>query len=421
MGGLSRVHLERQLHHWTQAIDRLYGWESWASAGAWQSLEQAIGLALRDNFARSLGGIRQKAAVVKATLTGAHSDQQLDRVRQELLALRRAFVRVETMLDFFGDAVNTRTNGPMACLLRACDLLAERTMSVLLEQFGQPTPPALTYLDKGLGASILKAGLRLWDGRTINSVATIKIVRHNLLRPTSLIHEAGHQVAHQLGWNEQLATALREELKGVSPSIAAVWSGWASEIAADIFAFVHTGYASVAALHDVLAGEEEMVFAVREGDPHPTAYVRVLLGVEMCRRCYGNGAWDDLAEEWKSTHPLERTPGQSHELLNRSTALLPRIAEVCLNRPLAAFGGKPITRCVDPMRVSPGGLAALAAAAGDSLFRSSHWVHRECIRITALTGYRSAVIPAECQAMWSKQKEMMMLLGGQYAEVRQVA
>ena len=147
----------------------------------------------------------------------------------------------------------------------------------------------MTYIDKGLGASILKAGLRLWDAGAVSPVAAVKITRHNLLRPTAVIHEAGHQVAHIADWNQELAAALSQGLAGTSGEIAGAWSCWASEIAADAVAFVHTGFASVAALHDVLAGEPSSVFRHTPGDPHPICYLRVLLGVEMCRYFYGAG------------------------------------------------------------------------------------------------------------------------------------
>ncbi len=58
----------------------------------------------------------------------------------------------------------------------------------LLDQLGKPTPVVLTYLKGGVGAAILKAGLRLWDRTSISPVAAIKITRHNLYRPTALIH-----------------------------------------------------------------------------------------------------------------------------------------------------------------------------------------------------------------------------------------
>src|SRR5207244_8444614 len=114
-------------------------------------------------------------------------------------------------------------------------------------------PPVRTYVDKGLGASILRAGLRLWDGGSLSPAAAIKVTRQNLYRPTALIHETGHQVAHIVGWNEELAAALSAALAAEPPELAATWAGWSSEIAADTYAFAHTGYGSVAALHDVVS------------------------------------------------------------------------------------------------------------------------------------------------------------------------
>ena len=125
-------------------------------------------------------------------------------------------------------------------------------MQALLQPLGKPTPYVLTYVEKGVGASILKAGLRLWDGN-ISSVAAIKVTQHNLFRPTAILHETGHQIAHILNWNTELAAALNN-LNNHPEVVRAVLASWASEIAADAFAFVHSGYASVAALHDVVSG-----------------------------------------------------------------------------------------------------------------------------------------------------------------------
>ena len=124
----------------------------------------------------------------------------------------------------------------------------------------------MTYLVGGLGASILKAGLPLWDG-TDCPVAAIKVTRQNLYG-VSLLHESGHQVAQLTGWTEELASAFRARL--VAPSaVTDAWAGWASEIVADTHAFVHSGFASVATLHDVVAGENSVVFRHIPGDPHP--------------------------------------------------------------------------------------------------------------------------------------------------------
>ena len=45
----------------------------------------------------------------------------------------------------------------------------------------------LVYVDKGLGASILRAGVRLWDHASPSPVATVKLTRHNLFHPTALV------------------------------------------------------------------------------------------------------------------------------------------------------------------------------------------------------------------------------------------
>ena len=196
----------------------------------------------------------------------------------------------------------------------------------------------LTYVDKGLGASILRAGLRLWDGGSLSPAGAIKITRQNLLTPTALIHESGHQVAHIVGWNEELAAAFERGAAGRGR--IGVWSSWASEVAADTHAFVHTGYGAVAALHDVVSGGAT-VFRHLAGDPHPIAYLRVLLNVQMCVRFFGAGPWDDLARAWVRAYPLTGASPETRSLIERSVPLLPRIAELCLLTPMRAFGGQP--------------------------------------------------------------------------------
>src|SRR5206468_11458382 len=111
-------------------------------------------------------------------------------------------------------------------LLRACDILCMKSMQELLQPLNKEVPAVLTYIDKGVGASILKAGLRLWDGN-ISPLAAIKITQHNLFRPTAIIHETGHQVAHILDWNEQLAVALSKNLNHHPEVVGISFSSWA--------------------------------------------------------------------------------------------------------------------------------------------------------------------------------------------------
>jgi hypothetical protein len=402
----------RQVAHWTAAAARLGNLDDLASPAAWSSLELYLGLSVRRHLAGIVRRLNHEAGLVQTALGAAASPADVAAVRRRLQAFRKLYLRVETTLDFFGTAINTRTSPAVAGIMKACDILAHRSMAQLLDQLGRPTPVALTYLDKGLGASILKAGLRLWDATSINPVAAIKITRHNLHRPTALIHEAGHQVAHIAGWNGDLAAALSEALREAPAGAADAWASWASEIAADAFAFVHTGYASVAALHDVVAGDAATVFRYSPGDPHPVSFLRVLLGVEMCRQSYGAGPWDDLARAWRDDYPLERAPAGSGSLVTTSLPLLPRVAAVTLERPMRALDGRALNALINPDRVRPEALLAMAQQLGPALYTSMHWIWTEALRLLALTGLRKATMSEGTTDLIELEEQWMLRLGG---------
>jgi hypothetical protein len=405
-----RTQLARQVAHWSAAAARLEELDDLASPAAWAGLERYLGLSIRQHLGACVQQLNREAASLQTAFAAATSSTALAAVRRKLLAFRRFYLRVETTLDFFADAINPRTSPRIAGLMKACDTLAHRSMAQLLDQLGKPTPVALTYVDKGLGASILKAGLRLWDQTGVNPVATIKITRHNLHRPTALIHETGHQVAHIVGWNEELAASLGEALADAPVGVADAWASWSSEIAADAFSFVHTGYAAVAALHDVVAAED--VFRHIPGDPHPISYARVLLGVEMCKAFYGAGPWDDLALAWTQLYPLERAPEVTRRLLRASLPLIPKIVDITLRKPMRGFEARPLVALINPERVKPETLLAMERQLGPALYTSMHWIWTEALRLLALTGLRKATMIERAGEMLKVQEQWMLRLGG---------
>jgi hypothetical protein len=405
-----RLQLDREVAHWRMAASRLGKLEDLASSEAWDSLERYLGISIRRNLSGAVDRLQEKAAALHSAAGTIKNKRDMDQVRRRLVDFRRSYLRTETVLDFYADAINTRTNPEVAALMRSCDLLARRSMSIVLDPLDKSTPHVLTYLDKGLGASILKAGLRLWDGGTENPAAAIKVVRHNLYRPTSLIHETGHQVAHIVGWNHQLALALEQGLSRRLGDAAEVWAGWASEIAADAFAFVHTGYAAVAGLHDVLDGDDAFVFRHIPGDPHPINYIRVLLGIEMSRRFFGPGPWDRLALAWKQNHPLENAEPEVRELLRHSMPMLPKIVEITLLTPMRAFRGRTLAALVDPQQVKPETLIQLERRVGPALFTSSYWAAAESLRVLALIGFRVATSPHRTAELLKLQETWMFRL-----------
>ncbi|MEU2042483.1 hypothetical protein [Nocardia niwae] len=412
-----RFELSGEAAHWQTATVGLADLDNFAAPDAWRALETYLGLAVRRHLSELVTSARLELDAMQADIRAALTLTDLRRCQQRVHRFRRRYLQAETVLTFYGNAVRSRTTARLGELLRACDYLAVESMRVPLRPMRVTPPPALVYLDSGLGASILRAGWRAWDGSSPSPAAAIKLTRFNLLRPTSMLHEAGHQVAHLTGWNDELTTVLR---RGIPDSLVAdVWAGWATELGPDLLAFAHAGYGAVAALHDVV-NDARQVFACPMGDPHPVAYLRVLAGVQMCQRFYGVGPWDTLRQAWQAVYPIASAPPELQPLLVRSVEQLPRIVDLGLRTPMRAFGGAALAEIVDPTRVSPTALTELQRAAGGALTTSSHYLQAEGLRLLAHAAYSVAVRP-ETAAQTAEDFETWMRRLGTVASVSAAA
>lgn len=370
-----------ELAHWRGALASLADLDTVAAPAAWAMLESYLRLRVRERLERSIAELTAEGLGIAVSLDAGAAPEQ---TRQRVLRLRQHYVEVETVVDFYGDAVNTRTNPTLGAVLGGLDTIAVDSMEVVLRPLGIAVPPALVYTDKGMGAAILRAGVRLWGPGGPSPVAAIKLTRHNLGHPTSLLHETGHQVAHLAGWVPQLAAAIRDAVATRSTTLADLWQSWTSEIAADVHAFALAGWAPVPALANVVDGPTSAVHRVRLGDPHPPAWLRVMLNVEMCRQSYGPGPWDLLGRTWTARHDPRHGSTAGQRAATASLPLLPVIAGTCLERPYAAFGGRPITALADPRLVSPAALDALADRAGPTLLTSTYLARQRPLQILAL-------------------------------------
>lgn len=382
---------EAELVHWQLAVEALADLDTVAAPEAWQALEDYLQRQVRGRLSEVVAVLVAEGRALHRRL-GAGGDPA--GIRPAVLRLRARYLQVETILDFYGDAVNSRTNPALRALLRGYDTLAGDSMAAVLNRLGIESPPALIYLDRGLGAAILRAGIRLWDHSHPSPAAAIKLTRHNLAYPTALLHETGHQVAHLTGWTTELADALGTVLTPRSAELAQLWRGWAGEIAADVHAFAQAGWAPVAALANVVDGPPQAVFRIRFADPHPFPFLRVLFNAELCRSWFGAGPWDDVAAVWRQRNPLDGAPGDVAALTRLSLAALPDVVDVCTRRPMAAFGGAPLSALLDPRRVSPAALESLARQAGPSLLASAYLRRREPLRILAHLSTRAVLEPA---------------------------
>ena len=386
-----RTQLVTEVAHWQAAVRALENLDLVASPAAWAELEEYLRLQVRDRMRSMVVTLvleaNQLAAALDTGITVADG-------RRRLLRLRARYLQAETILDFYGDAVSTRSNPRLGALLRGLDVLAGDSLAALLRPLGTAAPLTMVYVDKGLGASILRAGVRLWDQANPSPAAAIKLTRHNLSHPTALLHETGHQFSHLTGWTEELAGAFRTVLAPSSRELADLWASWASEVAADVHAFALCGWAPVPALANVVDGTTPAVYRLPPGDPHPFPFVRVIFNAALCRSWYGPGPWDDLARTWLQRHPPEAVPTDAGRLARLSVTAMGNLVDLCTRRPMAAFRGRPLHELADPRRVSPRALAALARQAGPSLLTSSYLARREPIRILAWLASRTLADPA---------------------------
>jgi hypothetical protein len=410
-----RRQILRQVSHWEGAAERLDDFEASASPAAWAGLERYLGVTLRAELKEAREQLKRETAVVRAQFNAARTQPEYERVADNIAFVRDRYLQTELLVDYYVDAVRARANPELAAQLRACDAMAERAIGSALEPLGRKCPPIMTYFKPGIGASILRLGTSLWDG-SLSQVAAIKLTYHNRLRPTALIHEAGHQFAAIIDWNRTLARALAEGLRAHGSLVADAFAGWASEIAADMFAFANTGFGSIAALTDVVSGRGAQVFRFLPGDPHPISYLRVLLGVEMCRRFYGVGPWDELAAAWQALHVPTNADPLVADLVRAGIPALPRVVELGLLTRLPCFSGRRLADLVDPTRVAPRALREMERLSAGSAFTSSHWIWSECLRLTALSGLRYAEQPEAGREILRQQEEWMVRLGQMSAQ-----
>jgi hypothetical protein len=405
-----RSHVLRQINHWEGAAERLDDFEASATPESWSSLERYVGVALRGGLKTAREQLKREALAVRAVFNAARSAADLERAADQVAQLRKRYLQTELLVDFYVSAVRARSNPEVGLQLRACDVMAERALRSALTPLQYTVPPIMTYFTTGIGASIMRIGTKLWDG-SLSPIATVRLTYHNRFRTTALFHECGHQFAGITGWNEAFARCLQSPLAVAGNEIVETIVAWANEIAADAFGFAHSGYAAVVALSDVVAGRGAEVFRFLPADPHPIAFLRVLLGVEMCRRFYGMGPWDDLAAAWQEIYPVHQAPPLSGALVQAVLPLLPRIVDAALLTRLRCFRQKSLAELVDPQHVSPAALREMERKAGASIFTSSHWLWTECIRLTALTGLRYATEPERGAEILKQQEDWMLKLG----------
>ena len=103
--------LERQLAHWLAAARTFRDAEEFASSEAWRAVEADVGLPLRKRLHETVEDLIALGERTTALVSAARSDHaQLGPAAAGVQRFRRRYTQVDITLDFFGDAVNSRSS-----------------------------------------------------------------------------------------------------------------------------------------------------------------------------------------------------------------------------------------------------------------------------------------------------------------------
>ena len=218
-------------------------------------------------------------------------------------------------------------------------------------------------------------------------VAAIKITRHNLWRPTSLVPRNGHQVAHLTGCTEELGSALYSRPRAGFRRHRLELAELGQRGVRDVYAFVLLGYAPLPALATVVDGPSRRSSGCRFATRIRLAWSGVLFNAvllpflvrprpvgrpgpgldqppphSIClpprsRKSAGR-AWPYPCRPWRtSAHALRCGPSA---------------ASLC-------------TALAHPLSVAPAELARLAERARASLYTSSYLTRLEAMHVLTLS------------------------------------
>jgi hypothetical protein len=252
-------------------------------------------------------GRRQLRGLAHAFLRKlAASQAEPAELQRHFVVLRLVFTRAFNQFDMFADALSQRAQHDFGIWIGGLDAVAEDALALPGNFYS--APPVITYLDRGMGAAIRRARTRLPGGGS-NPVSLIRLPRERMVGSgigSSLVHEVGHQAAALLGLIASIRQALHDRQR-LEPSRAALWrlwERWISEIVADFWSVARLGIGSTLGLMQVVALPRAFVFRLHPTDPHPFAWIRVLVSCSLGRALYPDPQWQALAGLWREVYPL---------------------------------------------------------------------------------------------------------------------
>jgi hypothetical protein len=331
-----------------------------------------------DAVNRFIGEFRDRlgetAAFVDAAAAAAvkrPTDANLALLLRRKEAITSQVFYVEGIWDFYFDLFVQRLSA-FGERLRAVDRIGANCYEDLYLGLGtaRPVPRLLPFSYASAGFSPLTYRRRVPLRRLRhhrNLFPLVVFPQHrldNVWALSSVLHEVSHNLQADLGLWEVMPKLVFDRLTrdgGIPPDVATVWARWHKEIAADMFALVLGGPATVGSLMDVVGRSRKSAVRYVPGSVHPTPVLRVPINLVLLRRLGFGATADAIGAAWRRLYPTVTTADIPAGLLRTFGRAAELTVDTMVFTPRPQLAGKALAQLVE---FGPSQMALIQQAAG---------------------------------------------------------
>jgi hypothetical protein len=285
------------------------------------------------------------------------SDANIERLLSRKDAVGRRVLYAEGIWDFYFDLFVQRLS-TFGERLRAVDRIGANCYEDLYLGLGtaRPTPTLLpfSYASSGFGPLTYRRGVPLPRLRNHPNLFPLVVLPQHRLDAvwamSSVLHETSHNLQADLGLWDVLPQMIFTRLTGdgrLPAPVATIWARWHKEIAADLFAVVLGGPATVESLMDVVGRSRPSTIRFTAAGVHPTPVLRVPINLALLRRLGFTRLAGDLGAAWKRLYPRITPPDVPEPLLSTFDRAAELTVDVIAFTPHPQLAGKSLTQLVE--------------------------------------------------------------------------
>ena len=258
----------------------------------------------------------------------------LERVLRDIALVERESDRSRRAFGLFFEVFGQRGT-TFAPALAAHDAIALDCYAIIRQTapalFRGPLLKPVCYMEHGFSPATMRRGVQL--NRLLGEPNPFPIIRIPWDRDNPwqavFLHEVAHNLQADLGiWQENRRAVVERTLRFTGdPGLTRIYALWHKEIFADLAAILLGGPAAAWGMAVFLAQPTPRTLTFRPGGAHPTAYLRILILVEMLRRMGFGAEGDRLQRVWQTLYNPSNGNRIPPQLLLTSDRIIPQIVD----------------------------------------------------------------------------------------------